>query len=109
MAYKKEKPIIAGTEPHKKAKKAKMLKGTTVFGKTIPEIKKGAKKVFDATPGGILYNKAKKATKKALESKTMGKLMGDEVKRGGKSRTFKGIGQEARLKKYLKSVKTKKE
>lgn len=48
----------------------KMHTGTTIFGKTIPEIKDFAKKVFKGSGTGRLYEKAKNMLNKGIKEST---------------------------------------
>jgi|TARA_Y100000296_G_scaffold5351_1_gene6617 hypothetical protein len=55
---------MVGTMFHKSSKKLKpktpkMVEGTTIFGKTVPEIKGFVQKVFKRSGTGRLYEKAK--------------------------------------------------
>jgi hypothetical protein len=89
------------------AKKTKMLKGTTVFGKTIPEIKQSFKNLLLKTPTGRLYKKLKQTTKKRmmtkdLKSKISDKKMSDYM---SKKRTGKMLKGSKKLKKTTSSSK----
>ncbi len=85
---------------------ARMLEGTTVFGKTIPEIKKGAKKIIDASPGGRLVNKAKKTYNKYKGKKAVKKSPSTGASEAISEKVTKGLikGGKMGLKQSMKKI-----